>query len=418
MKIHTVCLGDSIRSVAELYGIPESRILFDNEIVRHQRLFPGQTLIIGEPTRTDSVRGGDTLKKIAERNEIDTLTLLQCNPYLALHGLIPSLPLNIAYAQSSQKLLVHAYSDTADDAILEKRLAQITILSVQNVATLKNGAVYLTDRAYRLSALARRFHVLPVLCVDFYDSNGQIDRAALAQILSVKTQIGQFAECIAAAAKSGGFAGVELALPNMHNTDAAQADMFFSELAAYCEKDGLYLLSPWLADLPSAEKTDRKRLRTVSLMPMRNCLYDDDSRTALAAAPIDRIRKVLASRLTAQFAKKLLLDIPTFGLDYTRIENGYHKCVVDAAEVCRGLFPFPEIFFDKKSRTPCARYSEQIRHTSVLHLLYYEDARSLAAKLALVAEYGLAGVSIHSLAYDIPALWLLLNQIYSIVKCC
>ena len=58
MKIHTVERGESIRSVAELYGVPESRILFDNELDPHHRLYHGQTLIIGEPTTAAIVCGG------------------------------------------------------------------------------------------------------------------------------------------------------------------------------------------------------------------------------------------------------------------------------------------------------------------------------------------------------------------------
>ena len=68
MKIHSVSLGEGIRTIAEQYGVPESRILFDNGLDAKQKLYPGQTLIIGEPIRTDSVRGGDTPERIAARN--------------------------------------------------------------------------------------------------------------------------------------------------------------------------------------------------------------------------------------------------------------------------------------------------------------------------------------------------------------
>lgn len=417
MKIHTVCLGDSIRSVAEQYGIPESRILFDNEIVQHQRLFPGQTLVIGEPTRTDSVRGGDTLQKIAARNEIDVLTLLQCNPYLASHTPTPSQPLNIAYAQGSQNLLVHAYSGTEDDAILKKRLPLITVLSVQNVTTLQNGELHLTAHAHSLAALARRYRALPVLCVDLggpYGQNGQNGSWELTRIFSERSQLDRFAAGITAAAKGGGFCGIEPMLPPAPDADAAQIEMLFSALAACCEREGLYLLASLYADMQTSETAERSMLKTVSFASLRSCPREDD--IPAAAAPLDRVRKAIAKRQVTRFAEKLLLGIPTFGVDYTRTANGYRRRIADAAEICRGQFPFPEIAFDKKSRTPCARYSESVRHTPVLHLLHYEDARSLAAKLALVAEYGLAGISICSLTYDIPALWQLLNQTCRVAK--
>ena len=208
MKIHTVERGESIRSVAELYGVPESRILFENELDPHRKLYHGQTLIIGEPTCTDSVRGGDTLERIAKRNDTDVLTMLQNNPHLAAAGLLPSQPLNIAYDRKENRCIpVHAYSGTAEETILRKRLPLVSVLSVQNAALLQSGRVQLLECAPRLAALAREYRTLPILCIEATDAYGRHDTGAAVQILSSPNLTERFIRSTLEAVKAGGFAG-------------------------------------------------------------------------------------------------------------------------------------------------------------------------------------------------------------------
>ena len=50
------------------------------------------------------------------------------------------------------------------------------------------------------------------------------------------------------------------------------------------------------------------------------------------------------------------------------------------------------------------------------HEVWFEDARSVRAKLALAGEYQLAGVSIWNIMRYFPQLWLVLNSLYDIEK--
>ena len=108
--------------------------------------------------------------------------------------------------------------------------------------------------------------------------------------------------------------------------------------------------------------------------------------------------------------------MPTFGIDYTRAANGYRKRAVEPEPLLRTLVPPPEIRFDETAGTPRATYSEDVRHSPTTHMLCYEDAHSYAAKLALVKQLGLCGVSVCSLAYDAPVFWQLLNQTCTVAK--
>lgn len=416
MKIHTVERGESIRSVAELYGVPESRILFDNELDPHHRLYPGQTLIIGEPTCTDSVRGGDTLERIAKRNDTDLLTMLQNNPHLAAAGLLPSQPLNIAYDRKENRCIpVHAYSGTAEETILRKRLPLVSVLSVQNAALLQSGCVQLLECAPRLAALAREYRTLPILCIEATDAYGRHDTGAAVQILSSPNLTERFIRSTLEAVKAGGFAGAELLIMPVPAGDGGRLTELLLALAGRFEECGLYLLAPWLPNLPQTDSMVENRMDIADFVPIRNYLFDD-GKSASPAAPLDRIEAALAADFVPKYAKKLLLGIPSFGIDYTQAAAGYRKRAVPAEQICRTLAAPPDVHFDETTQTPFAVYTEDAYHCPVGHTLCYEDARSLAAKLAVVKKNGLCGISICSLAYDTPVLWQLLNQTYKVAK--
>lgn len=416
MKIHTVERGESIRSVAELYGVPESRILFENELDPHRKLYHGQTLIIGEPTCTDSVRGGDTLERIAKRNDTDVLTMLQNNPHLAAAGLLPSQPLNIAYDRKENRYIpVHAYSGTAEETILRKRLPLVSVLSVQNAALLQSGRVQLLECAPRLAALAREYRTLPILCIEATDAYGRHDTGATVQILSSPNLTERFIRSTLEAVKAGGFAGAELLIMPVPAGDGGRLTELLLALAGRFEECGLYLLAPWLSNLPQTDSMVENRMDIADFVPIRNYLFDD-SQNASPAAPLDRIEAALAADFVPKYAKKLLLGIPSFGIDYTQAAAGYRKRAVPAEQICRTLAAPPDVHFDETTQTPFAVYTEDAYHCPVGHKLCYEDARSLAAKLAVVEKNGLSGISICSLAYDTPVLWQLLNQTYKVAK--
>ena len=48
--------------------------------------------------------------------------------------------------------------------------------------------------------------------------------------------------------------------------------------------------------------------------------------------------------------------------------------------------------------------------------MWFEDARSIRAKLALAGEYRLHGVSVWNIMRWFPQLWLVLNNLYAIEK--
>ena len=70
------------------------------------------------------------------------------------------------------------------------------------------------------------------------------------------------------------------------------------------------------------------------------------------------------------------------------------------------------IRFDTQAQSPHYNYWRDRAE----HEVWFEDARSVQAKLLLAGEYQLRGVSIWNIMRYFPQLWLVLHQLYEIEK--
>lgn len=86
MYIHRVKSGETIYGIAGEYGISPIKLAADNELADGGRLAVGRELLILRPTRSYTVRMGDTLGTISKRFGIPKEELLLKNPELREEG--------------------------------------------------------------------------------------------------------------------------------------------------------------------------------------------------------------------------------------------------------------------------------------------------------------------------------------------
>ena len=417
MIIHTVEDGDTIYSISKQYSVPESRIVVDNALIPEKKLVPGQALIICKPTRVDTVRGGDNIDSVAARNEISVLSLLQNNPILSASELTPSQTLNIEYEKPKGKqMIVHAYTGAAPNEAIEKRLPYISLLSVQNAAKMQNGEISPLGNTSPLLTLAKQYRVLPVLCIESTDEYGRYNADFASRILSSPEATERFIQSAVSTAKAGGYGGVEIVMPPKDGGDDYRFAELLLAMQGICEEQGLILLSPWLPFAAGGPKQIENRIDTSDLTPIWSYVWDDE-KSASPAAPYANLEALLGAEFLPKYANKLLLGIPTFGIDYVRSAGGYRKRVVSAGDGPQAAsMPTLSASYDSESRTPYITYTEGERRFPTEHILRYEDARSYFEKLDLVDKFALGGVSVQSLEYDAPVFWQLLNQRWEVAK--
>ena len=82
MRIHRVKNGESIYTIAREYCTHPLKIMLDNEIESPKKLAEGREILILTPTRTYTVKRGDTLEAIANRFNVSKSYLYAQNPEL------------------------------------------------------------------------------------------------------------------------------------------------------------------------------------------------------------------------------------------------------------------------------------------------------------------------------------------------
>ncbi len=135
----------------------------------------------------------------------------------------------------------------------------------------------------------------------------------------------------------------------------------------------------------------------------------------LPVSPLPSIRRVLDYAVTEIDPAKLFLGISNYGYDFTlpyvagesRAQSLSTKEAVDLA-VRVGA----EIQYDETAMAPFFFYTE----AGVRHQVYFEDARSIRAKLLLLPEYGLRGALYWNLMRRNEQNLLMLNYYIDILR--
>ena len=135
----------------------------------------------------------------------------------------------------------------------------------------------------------------------------------------------------------------------------------------------------------------------------------------MAVAPLNKVREVLEYGLTEIDAYKILMGIPNYGYDWTlpfvKGETAARKVSLDEARSISESYG-AEIIFDETAQSPYFYYTDENDRE---HVVWFEDERSLAAKLSLIQEYGLAGAAYWNIMTYYEGNSTVLNEMYSIV---
>jgi spore germination protein len=145
--------------------------------------------------------------------------------------------------------------------------------------------------------------------------------------------------------------------------------------------------------------------------------YGGPDSAPMALAPLHLIRRSLDYALNAMPAQKLLLGLPFYGYDWPKErEDSLPSLMLHgfAGRQSKEEHMVPErVHWDELAMSPMYTYRDK---AGQLREVWYEDVRSVAAKLNLVHELGLAGVSCRVFENEWSVQWSLLADTFHIEK--
>ena len=135
----------------------------------------------------------------------------------------------------------------------------------------------------------------------------------------------------------------------------------------------------------------------------------------MAVAPLPNVRAVLDYAVTEMPPSKIFLGVPNYGYDWplpfvqgtTRAQSISNQRAIELA-VQYGA----EIAYDETAQAPNFQYTDA---SGTVHQVWFEDARSMEAKLALIAEYGFKGAGFWNLMRPFSQTWLTSAELYDIL---
>ena len=353
MQIYVVKAGDTLCALARRFGTTAEELARLNQIADPSRLVIGQSLVI--PGGAADVRG---------QIEVNAYVY----PFVRTAVLTESLPWFTALCPFSHQATAEGELRPIDDRrLIEAAYAQATVplLTVTNIGdsggfSSELAHVLLTDEAVQTRLLENIVRLINEKSYYGLNINFEyvypFDRDA-------------YSAFVARAAKRLHPIGCPVSTAIAPKESADQQGILYA--AHDYRAHGLY--------------ADRVILMTYE--------WGYTYGAPQAVSPVNRIRRVLEYALTEMPAGKILMGFSNYAYDWTLPwkQGTAARVLSNAGAQELAASRWAEIQYDQTAGAAWFNYTDTAGQR---HVVWFEDARSVRARLALVEEYGLAGISI------------------------
>lgn len=424
MIIHIVTKGESVYGIARRLGASADAILTVNQITNPERLVPGQALVIPGDFFQREVRSGETLSGIALDYGVTLSALLDANPQIQNPNRIqPGQLITIPAAPKKLGTIwVNGYLYPGVTAsALEKTLPHLTSVSPFSHMVLPGGGLTeLPDEA--VLAAARQAGAAPLLVVTNMEPGAGFSGALAHGILTDPTAQSVLLEKITAVMKAKGYRGLNLDFEYLYPEDRENYNRFIQKAAETLHPMG-YLVAVALAPKLSADQKgtlyEAHDYETVGALADLVILMTYEwgylYGPAMAVAPIGPVKKVLDYAVSAMPSGKILMGMPNYGYDWTLpfVKGSAARLLSNSGAVSLAARVGSAIRYDAKSQAPYFNYYDS---SGRQHEVWFDDARSIQARLALVSDYELGGVSYWTVDQYFAPNWAVLESMYGVKK--
>ncbi len=425
MEIHVVQAGDTLFSVAERYGIPLSRLAAENGLMPDSPLAVGQALVILTATLTHTVLERESVTDIASRYGITVRQLYRNNPILGGSPRVyPGQTLVITFSDAPTDFIQtssYAYPFISQD-LLRSTLPYLTYLAPFTYGFTPEGTLVPLNDTFLLQT-ALDYGTLPLMHISTLTAQGvfsnALSHAVLADPAVGDVLIGEIVRTV----EEKGYAGADVDFEFILPEDALAYGDFLSRLRTQLAANDRLLFSA-LAPKTSADQPGLLYQghnyaavgAAVDYVLLMTYEWGYTYGPPMEVAPLPAVRQVVEYALTEIPAEKIFLGAPNYGYDWTLpfVRGQSRARSISSEEAVRLAVRYgAEIQYDETVQSPYFYYTDEQGRA---HEVWFEDPRSIRARLQLPREYGLTGVGYWDSMRRATANFMVLNAMYRIVE--
>ncbi len=425
MVIHVVRRGDTLLSIARQYGVSVQRIISDNGLEAARTLVEGQALVILLPQTVHTVQPGESLAGIAAQYGVTEMQLLQNNPVLVESAyLYAGEQIVIRFQEAKgRQITVNGYAyPYINRSVLYRALPYLTYLTIFGYGFTEEGQLIPTPDD-ELIRLAREFQAGPVMLLSSITEDGNFSSERASRLFNSPELQTIVMDQIIQVMDAKGYVGLDIDFEFIDPADGEAFLNFLRYVSGRLHERG-YFMNTDLAPKTSAAQTgllyEAHNYReigdisdTVLLMTYE---WGYTYGPPMAVAPIDQVRQVVTYGVSEIPPAKILLGVPNYGYDWplpferglTRATTIGNQQAVDIAQQFGSRINYDE--------TAMAPYFEYLAPDGIKHVVWFEDARSIRAKLSLLDEFGLLGAGYWNVMRPFAQNWALLSAMHEIRK--
>ncbi len=424
MIIHVVQAGETIDSIAQTYKKSAESIIQDNELPNPYDLAAGQAIVIVYPKEMYTIQEGDTLEGIADLYDVSLMQLLRNNPYLSERDvLFPGEAIVISYDEVTKTdIATNGYAfPYINPIILRKTLPYLTYLSIFSYSISAEGELNVIEDT-ALIQLAKEYGTAPIMVISNITETGIANYDALHYLLYNQERRESLIDQVLQILRSKGYYGVNIDIPNIPPEDTQAFNNIISEIADRLHNENFKIFvtitpitfeiytesSHQLPDVTKiSEKVDGVNLLSYSW----GRSYD----IPIEIIPFYVFRFLLNLNTKEGELNKMNVGISTIGYIW---EIPYIEGTSNAISITNTNAVV------LASESNAAIYYNQTNQTSYFYMfqynnnsfVYFNDARGIDARVSLIPEYGLNGVTIWNIMNYFAQMFLVINTQYTIIK--
>lgn len=423
MEIHVVQAGETLYGIAGQYGMDPALLRELNGVPESGALAVGQTLVIRPVSTFHIVQSGDTLSGIARQYGLSLRQLYRNNYDLGGRPVIrPGQMLVIAWQDqpvASTYTNGYAYPFIARE-LLSAELPYMSFLTPFTYGiTAVGGLLPLADEM--LLEEARRLGTAPLMHLSTLTETDTFSSERAVQVLTSAAMQEALIEQIMAVIAEKGYQGLDV---DFEYIPAAQREAYAAFIRRLRDRLAPMGLPVIVALAPKTyagqpgllyEAHDYALLgEAADFVLLMTYEWGYTAGPPMAVAPLPNVRQVLDYAVTEIPRQKIYLGIPNYGYDWPlpfREGETRARSISNQEAVAMAVRYGAEIQYDQTAQSPWFTYTAA---DGVSHVVWFEDARSMSAKLRLIDEYGLRGAGYWNLMRPYPQGWAVLNALYKI----